>query len=128
MTTKYKFVREYAFRNSAKVLYPYLSTPGGLEQWFCDKVSVDSNHLYHFLWENQDHIAKLTSSRLNKSARFEFEGDDAELSYLEFKLEASELDGSTYLRITDFSSSTDEDDLEDLWDGLIEALKNIVGG
>jgi len=126
--TKYKFTREYSFKNSPKVLYSYLSSPGGLEQWFCTKVSVDSSHTYNFIWDNQPHMAKLTSSRLNKSARFDFTSGEAEGNYVEFRLESSELDSSTYLKITDYSNNSDEDELIDLWDDLIDQLKHIIGG
>jgi hypothetical protein len=37
------------------------------------------------------------------------------------------LTGTTYLRITDYSTNTDAEELADLWDGLIESLKEIVG-
>ncbi|MFN4085840.1 MAG: START-like domain-containing protein [Spirosomataceae bacterium] len=125
---KYKFTREYSFKNSPKVLYSYLSSPGGLEQWFCSKVSVDSSHTYNFVWDNQPHLAKMTSSRLNKSARFDFISGEVEGNYVEFKLESSELDSSTYLKVIDYSNNSDEDELIDLWDDLIDQLKHIVGG
>jgi hypothetical protein len=125
--TKFKFSQEYPFKTSPKVLFNYISTPGGLQQWFAEKVTMDSNHLYHFTWDEEEHIAELTSSRLNKSTRFDFVGPD-EGNYIEFKLVLSEIDNSIFLKITDYSDNVDEADLESVWKGFIADLKEIVGG
>ena len=125
--TKFKFSQEYPFKTSPKVLFNYISTPGGLQQWFAEKVTMDSNHLYHFTWDEEEHIAELTSSRLNKSTRFDFVGPD-EGNYIEFKLVLSEIDNSIFLKITDYSDNADEADLESVWKGFIADLKEIVGG
>ncbi|MCP9768210.1 ATPase [Lacihabitans sp. LS3-19] len=125
--TKFKFTQEYPFKTSPKVLFNYISTPGGLQQWFAEKVTMDSNHLYHFTWDEEEHVAELTSSRLNKSTRFEFVGVD-EGNYMEFKLVMSEIDNSVFLKITDYSDNADEEDLESVWKGFIADLKEIVGG
>jgi hypothetical protein len=124
---KHKYTQEFPFKTSPKVLFNYISTPGGLQQWFSDKVVVDSDHHYNFYWDEEKHSAELTSSRLNKSTRFDFTGED-EGNFLEFKLITSEIDNSTYLKITDCSDNDDEEDLEYLWKGLIADLKEIVGG
>jgi hypothetical protein len=124
---KYKFSEEYSFKASAKVLFTYISSAGGLQQWFAKKVSMDSNHDFHFTWDNETHIAKLSSVRLNKSTRFDFINED-EGNYLEFKLNTSELDNSTFLRVTDYSDNENQEDLEELWSSMIDDLKEIVGG
>jgi uncharacterized protein YndB with AHSA1/START domain len=124
---KFKFTQEFPFKTSPKVLYNYISTPGGLQQWFADKVVMDSDHLYHFFWDAEAHVAELVSTRLNKSTRFEFTGPDTG-NYLEFKLITSEIDNSIFLKVTDYSDNNDAAELESLWKGLIHDLKEIVGG
>ncbi len=124
---KFKYTQEFPFRASPKVLYNYISTPGGLQQWFAESVTLNSDNKFVFNWDEKDHVAELTSSRLNKSSRFDFTGDDAG-NYLEFKFVTSELDNSTYLKITDNSDNDDLDDLESMWNELISNLKEIVGG
>jgi uncharacterized protein YndB with AHSA1/START domain len=123
---KFKFSQEYSFKTSPKVLYNYISTPGGMQQWFADKVTMDSGHFYHFHWDSEIHVAELTT-RLNKSARFDFTGKD-EGNFLEFKFIPSEIDNSIYMKVTDCSDNTDADELESLWKSLISDLKEIVGG
>ncbi len=124
--TKFKFSEEYPFKTSHKVLFTYINTAGGLQQWFAESVNIDSEHNFNFEWDSEIHTAHHTS-RLNKSSRFDFIGED-DGNVLEFKLIQGELDDSTYLKITDISDNDDEDELRALWDALIQDLKEIVGG
>ncbi len=124
---KFKYTQEFPFRASPKVLFSYISTPGGLQQWFAESVTLDPSHKFVFNWDDNDHIAELTSSRLNKSTRFDFLGEDTG-NFLEFKFVTSELDNSTYLKVTDNSDNDDVGDLESMWNELIDNLKEIVGG
>jgi len=124
---KFKYTQEFPFRASPKVLYNYISTPGGLQQWFAESVTLNSDNKFVFNWDGNDHVAELTSSRLNKSSRFDFTGEDAG-NYLEFKFVTSELDNSIYLKVTDNSDNDDPDDLDTMWNELIANLKEIVGG
>lgn len=124
---KFKYEQEFSFRASPKVLFNYISTPGGLQRWFADKVTLDSNRNFVFNWDGDDHIAELTSSRLNKATRFDFIGKD-QGNYLEFKFSTSDMDGSTYFKIIDNSDNNDEDDLRIMWTELVDELKEIVGG
>lgn len=128
---KHKFVTEYELRASPKMLFPYISTASGLSQWFAAKVNTMPEQRFDFQWDNESHIARQVSMRQNKGVRFEFldtaaeEGEDN--NYIDFRVDQSELTQSTYLRITDYSGTTDDEELVDLWDGLIDKLKEIVG-
>ncbi|MFD1139606.1 START-like domain-containing protein [Larkinella insperata] len=127
---KYKFVAEYELRASPKVLFPYISTASGLSQWFANKVNVRPDQQYDFFWDNESHLARQVSIRQNKSVRFEFlngTGTADEHNYIDFRVDVSELTQSTFLRIIDYSSNTDADELKSLWNSLIEKLKEIVG-
>ncbi|RRB06935.1 START-like domain-containing protein [Larkinella rosea] len=127
----YKFVAEYELRASPKVLFPYISTASGLSQWFAQKVNMRPDHQFDFYWDNESHLAKQVSMRQNKSVRFEFlNGNGAtseEHNYIDFRVDVSELTQSTFLRITDYSSNNDPDELKSLWNSLIDKLKEIVG-
>jgi uncharacterized protein YndB with AHSA1/START domain len=125
-TEKFVFAEEYPFKASPKVLYNYISTPGGLQQWFADNVSVKPDQKYGIEWDGKEHIA-VVWKKPNKSIKFDFQGED-EGNVLEIRLEQGELDGATYLYVTDISKNNNEDDLRDLWDGLVSELKEIVGG
>lgn len=127
---KFKFITEYELRASPKMLFPYISTASGLSQWFASKVNTMPEQRLDFQWDNESHIAKQVSMRQNKGVRFEFlETDEggSENNYVDFRVDQSELTQSTFLRITDYSNTTDEEELKDLWNGMMDKLKEIVG-
>jgi uncharacterized protein YndB with AHSA1/START domain len=127
---KYKFVAEYELKSSPKVLFPYFSTASGLEQWLAEKVIILPDQSFDIQWDGESHFAQLVSHRLNKAVKFEFIGSAAEeenRNYIEFRLDVSDLTHSTYLKVIDYSSNTDEQELISLWDGFIDRLKEIVG-
>ncbi|GAB4018055.1 ATPase [Spirosoma sp. KCTC 42546] len=128
---KFKFITEYELRASPKMLFPYISTASGLSQWFASKVNTMPEQRFDFQWDNESHIARQVSMRQNKGVRFEFldtdENNASDNNYVDFRVDQSELTQSTFLRITDYSSTTDEEELKDLWDGLMDKLKEIVG-
>ncbi|MGV3588653.1 MAG: START-like domain-containing protein [Adhaeribacter sp.] len=129
---KHKFVCERIINASPKMIYPYLSTASGLEQWFCDKVIVNEDKTLNFVWDNQNHFAEMTNHRLNKSVRFVFLTDDRkhdqDASYMDFTIETSDLTQEQYLRVIDYSEEDDMEEMKELWDGLIVSLREIIGG
>ena len=130
--TKLKFVREYPINASAKLLYPYLSTPSGLSQWFCDAAKMDENNVFNFIWDGRNHYAEMTGHRTNKSVRFLFLTDDKrhtpDAAYIDFHIESSELTQEQFLKVVDYSNGESEEELEELWDNLLQKLREIVGG
>ncbi|WP_026464481.1 START-like domain-containing protein [Adhaeribacter aquaticus] len=129
---KHKFICEYAINASPKMIYPYLTSPSGLEQWFCDKVVINEDRHYNFIWDSNNHFAEMTNHRTNKSVRFIFldenkkHGPDS--SYMDFTIETSELTQEQYLRVIDYSEEDDMEEMSELWDGLIISLREIIGG
>ena len=129
---KSKFVAEYEIKSSTKVLFPYISTASGLEQWFAEKVAILSDNRFNFQWDGESHFARQSVYRLNKQVKYEFEHPESdtgssESNYIEMRLDVSDLTQSTYLRIVDCSQTMDEEELNFVWDGLIDSLKEIVG-
>ncbi|MCY7350800.1 MAG: ATPase [Cytophagaceae bacterium] len=127
--SKYKFTAEYELRASPKVLFPYVSTASGLSQWFASKVNTMPNHMYDFIWDGESHPARLSTLRQNKSVKFDFTPTDEERDhpYIEFRLDVSDLTQSTFLKVTDYSTNSEPDDLKAMWKGLLDNLREIVG-
>ena len=129
---KFKFTTDFEINASKKMLYGYLNTASGLMEWFADDVNINEDKVYNFLWDGQDHKAKMVSSRTNHHVKFEFlpedEEDEDDKSYMEFKLEVNELTQTVYLKITDYSYNDDPEELQDLWESLVGQLKETVGG
>ncbi|MCB0489949.1 MAG: ATPase [Cyclobacteriaceae bacterium] len=114
------------------MLYPYISTASGLAEWFADDVNINPEKIYSFEWDNEKHKAVVAAHRTNHFTRFEFvpESDDDkdDPSYFELRIELNELTQTTFLKVSDYSDFDDLTELKDLWDGLIDQLRKVVGG
>ncbi|MBG8554681.1 START-like domain-containing protein [Hymenobacter guriensis] len=130
--SKHRFTVEYPINASPKILYPYLATASGLSHWFCQQVRTDPQHHFIFTWDGQDHHAELTSQRTNRSARFVFLDKNhrhaPDANYLDFTIESSELTQEVFLRVIDYSEETDDIELQEMWDNLVQNLREQVGG
>jgi uncharacterized protein YndB with AHSA1/START domain len=129
---KNKFVSYYQINASKKIVFQYISSASGLEEWFADEVKIDDDKNFIFNFDNEDHHAKLTSIRINSHVKFEFFDPknpiDEDNAYIEFKLEENELTQTLFLKITDYSDVYDEEESLSIWDGMIARLKEIIGG
>lgn len=132
MAKKKIFTTDYEIHASAKMLFPYIQTASGLSEWFADNVNINPEKVFLFVWDGDEHRAKLVAQRVNQFTRFEYlpndESDKADPSYFELRLEVNELTQTVFLKVVDYSDFDDAEELQDLWDGLIENLKKVVGG
>jgi uncharacterized protein YndB with AHSA1/START domain len=125
---KSKFIGEYSINASRKMLFPYISTAPGLSQWFAEDVNITEDKVYTMLWDGEVNRARIVSIKVNQHIKFEFEGeDDDDLNSIEIRLEMNELTQEVYIKITDYSD-LDDQEVSDLWEGLVHDLKEIVGG
>lgn len=125
---KEKIQIEALVNTSPKILFPRLSTPSGLSEWFADDVNSRGTY-FTFIWENSSQKAKLVSSKDTKFVRFKWEEDENEKEdyYFEFKIEIQEMSGDTTLVVTDFADSDDKVDAINLWKSQIDKLKRVLG-
>lgn len=125
---KLKYSDEFEFQASPKLLFEYISTPVGLSQWFCDQATTSLQNVWNLVWDDADHQAVLTHNKPNKLVRFQFTSDpeDQDPSYLQFEIEKNELTRVAFLKVTDYSTMTDKQELEELWSNLIGNLKNVI--
>ncbi|WP_254162261.1 START-like domain-containing protein [Chryseosolibacter histidini] len=133
MARKKLFTADYEVHASIKMLYPYIQTASGLAEWFADDVKINNqSKVFTFYWDNEEHKARLIAHRTNHFARFEFlpenGADEKDPSYFELRLEFNELTQSVFLKVIDYSDFDDMKELDDLWHGLVEALRKTVGG
>jgi hypothetical protein len=133
MVKKKLFTADYEVHASIKMLYPYLQSASGLSEWFADNVKINNmDKTLTFFWDNEQHKAKEVAHRTNHFVRFEFipedEADKKDPSYFELRLEFNELTQSVFLKVFDYSDVTDVHESQDLWDGLVENLRKVVGG
>jgi hypothetical protein len=131
-TDKKLFTGDFEVHASVKMLYPYIQTAGGLSEWFADNVTISPEKVFTFVWDHETHHAKMTNSRMNHFCRFEFQPesieDNADPSWFEMRLETNELTQTTFIRVFDYSNFDDLEELQDLWQGLVDNLRKVVGG
>ena len=120
---KNKFVADYQINASRKIVFQYLSTASGLEEWFAEGVRINEDKVFIFDFDNEEHYARVASLRINSHVKFEFfdpkDPYESDHAYIEFKLEENELTQSLFLKVIDYSDSYEEDELVAIWDGLI---------
>ena len=130
--SKHLFTSDFEINASKKMLYPYLNSASGLSQWMADDVTIDEDKVFNFIWDDEDHKARLVAHRTNNYVKFEFvpenDEDAHDPAYFELRLEMNELTQSVFIKITDYSEMDDTDELLALWSGLVDNLKETVGG
>ena len=127
------FEGEFAVNASRKMLYPYIASASGLSQWFADDVNVNNqDKTLTFIWDGEENIAKIASQRTNSYIKFEFlprnEEEKDDPCWVEIRLEINELTQSVFIKITDYSDIDDEEEVNEIWENNMHALKEIVGG
>lgn len=131
-TTKTLFTKDFEVHASIKMLYPYIQTASGLSEWFADDVNISPEKVFTFVWDHEEHKAKMTAHRANHFVRFEYlpesKEDEKDPSYFELRLEVNELTQTTFLKVIDYSDFDDLNELDDLWEGLMDNLRGVVGG
>jgi len=124
---KRKITLEYTINSAAKVLFPRLSTPGGLSEWFADNVNINGNVL-SFFWEKTEQRAVVIQKKENKYIRYRWmDSEEPESHWFEFRISIDDLTGDTALIITDFVNDEDRESTIELWNSQIGKLKHVIG-
>ena len=128
---KIKFNAEFEINASPKMIYPFLSTPVGLKEWFADDVNMNEDRSFGFMWDGVKNNAMKTAQKTNQMIKFEFmpiNGDTSkDTAYLEMKLEDNELTQTSFLKVVDYSEAQDLKELQELWNNLIDNLRAALG-
>lgn len=125
MAKKQLFTLEYPVRCSPTILYGFLSTPAGLQEWFADKVNERDN-IFIFSWNSSEEKAEVVDSETDKFIRFRWleSGKD---EYFEFTIEKTEITNQTILVIKDFAEKNEIKDQSQLWEYQIKELFHRLG-
>jgi hypothetical protein len=123
--SKQLYTLEYPVRCSPSILYEFLSTPAGLQEWFADKVDERDN-IFSFTWNGSTDKAHMVEKEEDKYIRFHWlHGGKQE--YFEFGIEKSEVTSQTILIIKDFAEKKDIADQKRLWDFQVNELFHRLG-
>jgi uncharacterized protein YndB with AHSA1/START domain len=125
MSKKVLYTLEYPVRCSPSILFSFLSTPAGLQEWFADKVD-ERDGVFSFTWNGADEHAELLESEEDKRIRYHWLHAPAE-EYFEFSIEKSEVTNQTILIIKDFAEKKDIKDQSQLWEYQVKDLFHRLG-
>jgi hypothetical protein len=122
---KIMYTLEFPLRCSPSILYEFLATPVGLQEWFADKVE-QRDDLFYFNWNGATDTAEMIEQFENMYIRFRWDYYNED-EFFEFRIEQSPVTNETILRITDFALKQDLKDQEQLWDTQVNDLKHRIG-
>ena len=125
MSKKQLFTLEYPVRCSPSILYEFLSTPAGLQEWFADKVDERDN-IFSFSWSGNTEKAEIVEGEEEKFVKFHWMASPKE-EYFEFRIEKSEVTNQTILVINDFAEKKEIKDQSQLWDYQLKDLFHRIG-
>ena len=123
--SKQMYTLEYPVRCSPGILYEFLSTPAGLQEWFADRVDERDN-VFFFSWNGSSQKAEVLESQEEKFIRFHWL-DTPKEEYFEFSIEKSEITNQTILVVKDFAEKKEVKDQSMLWDYQVKDLLHRIG-
>jgi len=127
-TERIQVILEFPINCSPNILFPYLSTSGGLSEWFAPKVDNKSKTDFTFIFEDGEIMnAKLTKSIPNKLVRFELDKNH-EGEYFEMEILVDELTEDVAIKVTEFCNISKKRETEEVWQCEIDGLKQAIGG
>ena len=125
MSKKQQFTLEYSLKCPASILYEFLSTPAGLQEWFADKVD-ERDGVFSFSWNGSDETAEVLEKEEDKFIRFHWSKAPEE-EFFEFRIEKSEVTNITILVISDFADKKEIKDQSLLWNYQVKDLFHRLG-
>lgn len=128
MATKKKkmmYTVEVPIRCSPTILFEFLSTPIGLQEWFADRVDQREN-VYYFNWSGSVDTAEVLENETNEYIRYRWSYYDED-EFFEFRIQQSPVTSETILQITDFAEKDEINDQEMLWQSQVNDLKHRLG-
>lgn len=126
-TNRVQVVIEFPLKCSPGLLYNYILSASGLQEWFAHKVVTKSRTDYVFQFDDgQELKATLVKSINNKLTRFHFE-NTPEDEYIEMDILVDELTDDVAIKVTEFCAEEEKRETEELWHSQIETLKDVIG-
>lgn len=123
-----KYEIEIPVKASPHMLFPYLSTPSGLSEWFSDDVN-SRGEKFTFIWDGDERSAMRIGKKTDKFIRFRWEEDEEEGNdyFFEFKIVVDELTNDSSLMIIDFSEADEVEEDKLLWESQVAELLHTIG-
>jgi len=122
---KQLYTLEFPVRCSPVILYEFLASPAGLQEWFADRVD-DRDNVFSFTWNGTIEKAEVLEKEQDKFIRFHWLHAPKE-EFFEFKIEKSEVTNQTILIIKDFAEKKEIKDQSMVWNYQVKELFHRLG-
>ncbi len=119
------YTLEFPIRSSPTILFSFLSTAVGLQEWFAEKVDQREDR-FLFTWNGAIDEAVQTEIFENNYVRYRWDYYDDD-EFFEFRIEQSPITNETILRITDYAEKADLISSQQLWNQQVQNLKHRIG-
>jgi hypothetical protein len=122
---KQLYTLEFPVRCSPVILYDFLASPAGLQEWFADRVD-DRDNIFSFTWNGTIEKAEVLEKEQDKFIRFHWLHTPKE-EFFEFKIEKSEVTNQTILVVKDFAEKKEIKDQSMVWNYQVKELFHRLG-
>ena len=99
MSDKIKYEMEFPIHASPSLLFQYISTPSGMQEWYADNVN-SRGEFFTFIWEGSEEKAKLVSKNKGQSIRFQWLDDEDTDYYFEMRIQVDAITKDVSIMVT----------------------------
>lgn len=128
MSEKVRYEIEFPINSSPQLLYQYISTPSGLQEWFAKTVN-SRGEFFTFEWDDTEENARLSSKKTGEKVKFKWIDDkkqDTEY-YFELRILEDEITKDVSLMVVDFAEQDEVEESKLLWENQVSDLKHVIG-
>ena len=128
MSPKIRYEIEFPINSSPQLLYQYISTPSGLQEWFADNVN-SRGEFFTFVWNDGEENARLASKKSGEKVKFKWIDEDNKDTeyYFELRILEDEITKDVSLMVIDYAQEDDIDASKQLWENQVSDLKHVIG-
>ena len=128
MDSKIRYELEFPLNSSPQLLYQYISTPSGLQEWFADNVN-SRGEFFTFIWNDNEEYARLASKKTGEKVKFKWVDDEKKDTeyYFELRILEDEITKDVSLVVVDFAEEDELDESKLLWENQVSDLKHVIG-
>ena len=128
MSIKLRYEIEFPINSSPQLLYQYISTPSGLQEWFADNVNSIGEY-FTFEWNDSEENARLISKKSGEKVKFRWldENNKDTEYYFELRILEDEITKDVSLMVIDFAPEDEIEESSQLWENQVSDLKHVIG-
>jgi uncharacterized protein YndB with AHSA1/START domain len=128
MSEKVRYEIEFPINSSPQLLYQYISTPSGLQEWFANTVN-SRGEFFTFEWDDIEENARLASKKTGEKVKFKWIDDNKKDTeyFFEMRILEDEITKDVSLMVVDFAEEDEIEQSKLLWENQVSDLKHVIG-